>query len=147
MLEICKYCVGLLSIFERLSNFWIVPIFSKDRVYYSLANLWIDSMRCFLGSLGVFFSNNVEIEVTIDPLLDDFWSDSIVLIFFSSLSGCGEISSRSVAYIPDLFFLKYSLIKVSLLKSIFKAMELLSLAFAVVIIVSHLNNLKRRYKI
>lgn len=102
-----------------------------------------------LGPLRVFFSNNVDVKVTIDPLLDDFKSDSIVFFFFPSLSICDRVSLRSIYYIPDLFFLKYDLSKVSTLRPILEVAELFSFVLMLVILVSYFadfDNLKEGKK-
>ena len=66
---------------------------------------------------------------------------SFSFLFSSSWSSCGRVSSRSIHYIPDFFFLKHSLSKVGLLRPILKVAELLSLALAVVILVSYFADL------
>ena len=65
-----------------------------------------------------------------------------LFFFFFSLNSYGGISSRSINYILDLFFFKYSLSKVDPLRLVFKGTELLSLTLVVVIVVSHLDDLK-----
>lgn len=134
MLDFGKYCISLLFISKKLNKPWIVQQFFEDRVYYSLANL-------LLGSLRVFFSNNVDIKFAVDLLLDDLKRDSIVFLFFPSLSGNSEVSSRSIHYISDLFFFKHDLSKVGLLRPIFKATELLSFALTIVGLISHFADL------
>lgn len=91
----------------------------------------------------VFFFNNFDIRITIDPLLNNFRSDSIDLILFSSLSCCDRISLKSIDYIPDVILLKYSLSKITSLRLVFKAIEFFSLTLLDVIVVSHFNDLKK----
>ena len=100
-----------------------------------------DLTESFLGPLRVSFSNDVDVKVTVDPLHNDFRSNSIVLLLFPSLSSCNGVSSRSIYYIPDLFILEYCLNKVGSLKLVLKTAELLSFVFAVVILVSYLADL------
>lgn len=141
LFDLGKYCIGLFFVSKKLSNLWIVKQFFEDGIYYSLANLWADLAKYLPKLLRVFFSYDVNVEVCIDLLLDDFWSDSVVFLLFPSLSGYGEISSRSIYYIADFFFLKHNLSKVSSLRLILKAMELFTLALAIIIIVNHLDDL------
>lgn len=47
---------------------------------------------------------------------------------------------RLIYYIPDLFFFKYSLLKISLLKPVFNIIKLFSLIFTIVIFVCHIND-------
>ena len=98
-------------------------------------------MECLSGPLRIFFSNNVDVKVTVDPLLDDFKSDRIVFLLFPSLSSYGGVSSKSIHYIIDIFFLEHYLGKVGSLRSILKVVELLSLALAIVVLISHFANL------
>lgn len=90
-----------------------------------------------------FFSNDIDVKVAVDPLLDDFGSNSIVFLLFPSLSSCGRVSSRFIYYIPDLFYLKHGLNKVGLLRPIFKVAELFFLALAIVVLFTHLTDLKK----
>ena len=89
--------------------------------------------------MWVSFSNNVDVEVGIDPLFDNFGSNSVVFLLFSSLGSCSRISIRPIYFIPDLLFLEHGLGKIGLLRPIFEAMELLSLALAIVVFVYHLE--------
>lgn len=73
--------------------------------------------------LRIFFSNDVDSKINIDPLLHDYRSNSVVL------------------FIPDLFFFEYHLRKVGPLRPVLKAAELLSLALAVAVLVNHLTDL------
>ena len=97
--------------------------------------------ECLPRSLRFFFSNYVDVKVTVNPLVDDFRNDNIVLLLFPSLSSCDGVSSGFIYYIPDLFLLEYRLGKADPLRQVFKAVELLSLACVVVILVSHLADL------
>lgn len=97
--------------------------------------------KCFSGLLRILFSNNVYVKVAIDPLLNDFRSDSVVFFLFPSLSSCSRVSSRSIYYILNFFFLKYGLNKVSPLRLIIKAAENFSFAFAVIVFVSYFADL------
>ena len=141
LLDFSKYCVGFLIISERLSNSWIVQQFFKNGIYYFLTNLQTDSTDYLPGSLGVSFSNDVNVKINVYPLLNNFRSNSIVLLFFPSINSCDGVSLRSIHYISDLFFLKHCLGKVGPLRPVLKAAELFSLALAVVIFVSHLDDL------
>ena len=89
--------------------------------------------------MWVSFSDNVDVKVGIDPLLDNFGSNSVVLLLFSSLGSCSRISTRPIYYIPDLLLLEHGLGKIGPLRPIFKATELLSLALAVVVFVRHFD--------
>ena len=111
-----------------------------------MANLRVDSIEYLPGSLGVFFSNDVDIKVTVDPLLDDFRSDSVILLLFPSLSSCDGVSSKSIHYISDLFLLEHCLGKVGSLKPVLKAAELLFHILAVVVFVSHLTDFNNLVK-
>ena len=110
-------------------------------MYYSLVNLRTDLTKCLLGPLRIFFSYDINIKITVDPLLDDFRSNNIVFLFFPSLSSCVEISLRFIHYIPNLFLLKNYLGKVDPLRPVLKAVELLSLAFAIIVRVSDFADL------
>lgn len=90
-------------------------------------------MKSFLGSLGIFFSNNVDIEVAVNLMLDDFRSDDIILFFPSNLGGGDKLHTRLVYHILDLFFFDYSLRKVSPLGSVLKAAKFLF--FALILLV------------
>ncbi len=90
--------------------------------------------------MWVSFSNDVDIEVGVDPLLDDFGSNSVILLLLPSLSSCSRISTRSIYYILDLFFLEHGLSKIGPLRPILKAAELLSLPLAVVVFVHHFDD-------
>ena len=88
-------------------------------------------------------SDNIDIEVGIDPLLNNFGSDSVVFFFFPSLGSCIKISIESIYYISDLLLLEHGLGKIGPLRPIFKITELLSLAIAVVVFVRHLEGGKK----
>lgn len=92
--------------------------------------------------MRVSFSNNVDVKVTINPLFDDLKSDNIIFLLFSSLDNCGGISLRSIDYIPELFFLKYSLNKVGPLRPVVKVMGFFFFTFTVVVFVCYFDNLK-----
>ena len=107
-------------------------------------------MECLPEPVRVFFSNDVDVNIAVDSLLDDFKNDSIMLLLFLSLSSYDGVSLRYIHYIPDLFFLKHDLCKLGLLKLILKAAEFLSFDLVGVILVSHftdLNNLEENNNI
>ena len=106
-----------------------------------MTNLQVNLVECLLGALRVPFSNDVDVKVAIDPLLDDFRSNSVVYLFSLSLSSCDEVSLKFIHYISDLFFFKHSLSRINLLGPILKTLELHCLALIVVILVSHFTNL------
>ena len=89
--------------------------------------------------MWVLFSDNVDIEVGINLLLENFGSDIIVLLLFPSLGSCNKISTRPIYYIPDLLFLKYGLDKIGLLRPIFEVTEFFSLALVVIVFICHLK--------
>lgn len=104
-----------------------------------MANLGVDLAKSLLRSLGILFSNNVDIEVATKPLFDDFGGNGVVFLLFSGLSSGGRLRTRSVYHIPDLIFFEYSLHKVSLLEPVVKVAEFLSYDFAVVVFGGHCN--------
>ena len=106
-----------------------------------MANLQVDSTECLPGPPRVFFSNDVNIKVTVDFLLDNFRNDNVVFFLFPSLSSYGGVSSKSIHYIPDFFLFEYCLDKVSLLRLVLKVAEFLSFTLTNVIFVNHLANL------
>lgn len=91
----------------------------------------------------VFFSNDIDVKVTIDPLLNDFRNDSIIFFLFPSLSSYGKISIRSFYYIPDFFLFKYGLYKVGPLRAILELIEFFSLFLTIVILINHFNDLEK----
>ena len=101
----------------------------------------VDLTECLPESLGVSFSKDVDVMVTVDPLLDDFRSNSVVFFLFPSISSCNEVSSRSIDYILDLFFLEHRLCKIDPFRPVLKAVELISLALAVLVVFSYLTDL------
>lgn len=141
MFDFGKYYVGLFFISKRFSNLWIVQQFFEDRIHYFLANLETNLAKHLLKSLRVLFSNDINVKVAIDHPFDNFKSNSIIFLFFPSLSSCDGVSLRSIQYILDLFFLKHGLNKISSLRPILKVVELLSFTFAVIILIGHLVNL------
>lgn len=86
------------------------------------------------------FSNNIDIEVGVDLLLDDFGSNSIVFFLLLNLGSYSKISTRPIYYILDLFFLKHGLGKIGPLRPILEAKELLSFALAVNVFVCHFDD-------
>lgn len=94
-------------------------------------------MEYFLGFLKVFFSNNINIKIRVDLLLDNFKSNYIIFLYFSGLCGSSGIILQVIYDVPDFFFFKHSLHKVRLLGSIFKAIKLLSFTFAIIIFAGH----------
>ncbi len=97
----------------------------------------VDLAESLLGSLGILFSNNIDIKVVINSLLDDFGDNDIVFFLFFGLGNGRELCMTSVYHILEFFFFEHSLHKVCLLKPVSKAVELFSFAFAVVILSSH----------
>ena len=97
--------------------------------------------------MWVSFSNNIDIEVRVDPLFDDFKSNSIAFLFFPSLGSYSRISIGPIYYIPNLFLLEYSLRKISLLRLMLEVMELFSLTLTIVVFICHFdNNLEKNKK-
>ena len=117
----------------------IIQELLEYRVYDTLAYLRADLPQSLPWPIWVSFSNNVDVEVGIDPLFDNFGSDSVVLLLFPSLGSYSKISTRPVYYIPDLLLFEHDLSKIGLLRPIFKVIELFSLALAIVVFVRHLE--------
>lgn len=44
-----------------------------------------------LGALGIFFSNNVDIKIHTNSLLDDFRGNCVVFLFFPNLDGGSKL--------------------------------------------------------
>ena len=82
----------------------------------------------------------MDVEVKVDPLLNNYISNNVVLLLLPSLGSCSRITTGLIYYISDLFLLKHSLGKIGPLKPIFKVTKLLSLALAVVVFICHFDN-------
>lgn len=89
--------------------------------------------------MWVMFSDNTNIKVGNNILLDNFGSHNIVFLLFPSLSNYSRINIRPIDYISDLFFFKYDLGKIGPLKPIFKATELFFLTLVIVIFIYYLK--------
>ena len=112
----------------------------KYEVYNTLAYLGADLSQKLLWSMWVSFSNNIDLKIGVDPMLDNFGSDSVVFLFFPRLDSFSKISMGPMYYIVDLLFLEYSLGKIGPLRPIFKVTELLSLALAVILSVYYFDS-------
>ena len=89
------------------------------------------------------FSDNIDVEIGINPLLDNFENDSVVLLFFPSLDSCSRISTGPIYYILDLFLLEYSLGKIGPLRPILEVLKLLSFTLTNVVFVCHLEKCEK----
>lgn len=98
-----------------------------------------------LGVLEIFFSNDVNVKIRTDSLLDDFRSNCVVFLLLPDLDGGSKLGSRVIYNVPELFFLKHGLDEISPLGSIFKALKLLFF-FAVITLDSHLEQERGRVK-
>lgn len=94
-------------------------------------------------SLKVFFFYNIDVKVTVNPLLNDFKRKSIVFLLFSSLSSYIRISTRSIYYFLNLFFFKNRLCKVDILEPVLEVAEFLSFPFTIVIFVNYYDDLEK----
>ena len=65
-------------------------------VYDTLAYLRADLSQSLSQSMYILFSGNDDEEVGINPLLDSFRSNSIVLLFFRNLGSCSRISTGPI---------------------------------------------------
>ncbi len=101
-------------------------------------------MERFLRSLGIHFSNNIDIEVTVDPLLDKFEGNGVALYFLLGLDSNNRLHIRSVYHIPDFFLFEYSLRKVSPLGPVLKAAKLFSFILTIIVFGSYCdgNNIR-----
>ena len=140
MLYFGKYGSGLLFIAELFNDSCIVEQFLNYGIYNFLANLRTDLAESLPVLLEAFFSHNINIEVVIDPLFDDFGGNDIVFFFFPNLKSSDRLSSRAIYYILYFFFFEYGLYEFGPLKPILKASKLLFLTFLFVIIVCHCGN-------
>lgn len=102
-----------------------------------MLNLQANMAKCFPRFLRVFFFNDINIKICADALLDDFSSNSIVFLILFGLGCSSGLGLQAIYNVPDFFLFKYGWRKVSLLRPIFKAAELFSLASAIIAFDSH----------
>lgn len=93
--------------------------------------------KSLLEFLRIHFSNNVDIEVAANLLLDDFGGYGIVFLYLLGLGGSSRLCTRSVYHVPDLFLFKYSLRKMSPIEPVLKTAKLFSFVFAFVVLGGH----------
>ena len=84
-----------------------------------MTNLQADMTDCFLGSLKVFFFNNINIEIHGFPLLNTSKSNCVVFLLFHNLGVGNELISQAIFDVSELFFCKHDLYEVSPLGPIF----------------------------
>lgn len=97
-------------------------------------------MESFLRNLRVFFSNNINIKVDANSLLNDFRGNGIILLFFSCLRNNSELSARFIYQILDIFFFKHGLYEIGLFKAIFTTSILIFLTFGIIVFDDHHAN-------
>lgn len=97
----------------QFDNFWIVEQFFEYGINNFLTNLGSDLMESLSKFLEILFSNNINIEIAINLLFDDFIGNNIVFLFFLNLDSDSKLCKISIYHIPNLFFFKYSLYKVN----------------------------------
>lgn len=85
--------------------------------------------ECFLKSLKVFFSNNINIKIYTDLLFDNFGSNCIIFLFFLNLGSKGKLILQAICNIPNFFFFKHGLCKIDPLEPILKVLEFLFFYF------------------
>ena len=90
----------------------------------------------------VFFSNDVDFKVPINPLFYDFGSNNIDFLLFSGLNNSNRLCTEYIHYIPDLFLFKYNLCEIGLLRPILETTELLSFSFMIIVFISHYDNVE-----
>ena len=93
--------------------------------------------KCFLGSLGILFSDDIDVEICADPLLDNFKSNCVIFLFLLGLGGGSWLISQAIYNVSDFFLLKHGLREVGALGPIFEAPELFSFAFVVILFASN----------
>lgn len=142
-LTLANIVLAFFFIIKRLGNSWIVRQLFEYRVDNSLTTLLANLANDLLWPLRVIFFNDVDIEVVVDHLLNDFRGNNIVLLFFPCLRSSDKVNIRSIYYIPDFFFIEYDLCKIGWLRPVLKAMELLFLVFAVIIFVYHYSGIRK----
>lgn len=95
-------------------------------------------MESLPESLGVFFSNDIDVKICIDSLLDDFEGNYILFLFFSSLDGGGRLGLQAIYDVITLFFFKHGLNKISSLEPVFEIPKLFSF-FTIVVFSGYLE--------
>lgn len=86
--------------------------------------------------LEIFFFNNIDVKIVINPLLNDFRSGNIIFSFFLVLA----MMIESVQYLSTIFqtsIFEHYLCKISLLGPVFIFVKLLFITFLVIIFVHH----------
>ena len=105
-----------------------------------LANFKTDLAKSFPLFLKVFFINNINIEVTINSLFDDFGVNGIVLLFFFDLRDGSRFRSRFIYNILDFFFFKYDLYEIGQMGPILKTSEFFFFTILFIVFICHCNN-------
>lgn len=100
-------------------------------------------VKGLLGSLEILFFNNFDIKICINLLFDDFRNNCIVFFFFLDLDNSGELSLQAIYNVLNLFFFKYSLSEINLLRPIFKFSKFLFFIFMVITLDSYFEEKKK----
>lgn len=111
-----------------------------------MAYLRTNLPQSLLQPSWVLFSDDVNVEIRIDPLLDDLGSDSVVLLLLLCLGSYSKICIGPIYYIPDLYFLGYGLDKISPLRPILEVTEHFFLALVIVVFIHYDDNLEKGEK-
>lgn len=103
-------------------------------------------MKSLLRLLKFLFSNDINIKIYIDLLLDNFEDNYITFLFFLSLDGDSKRGLQAINNVLILFFFKYVLSEISLLRPVFEFFKILFFAFMVVALNDYLKQEKREVK-
>lgn len=73
--------------------------------------LQADVTKYFPELLEIFFSNDVNVKIRVDALLDEFSGNCIVFLFFPSLGYGNKLGLQAIYDVPNLFFSSMTYIK------------------------------------
>lgn len=96
----------------------------------------------FLRLLKKKISNNININIGVNSLFNNFGDNSIIFFFFLNLRNSNRLNTKSIYYILNLFFFKHGLNKFGLLNLIFKTLKLFFYIFIIIAFDSYYDSSK-----
>lgn len=130
-LTFAKIVVSFWFILKQFYDLRIVEQLVENRTYNTFVNLKTNSSKYFLGKIQISISDNVNIEIEIYPLFDDFRDDRIVFVLLPCLSSDYKFWSCCINIILYFFFFRYGLGEIGPFKLIFEIFELLTFLFSI----------------